>query len=97
MIVLRVIPVNQMTTWVRVWHWKRFRTVWYRVGRSGEDWREMEVGKRYQKQKSMEQIANDLSKKYPSARVPSILDEAAADREVDKVLKKNGKVKKSKV
>lgn len=82
---MRIIVINQMTAWVRVFNWKRFRFVWYRVGRSGEDWRLLEVGKQYVKPKTVKQIADELNKKYPSGSpLPSILDEKAADREVAK-------------
>lgn len=82
---MRIVVINQMTAWVRVFSWKRFRFVWYRVGRSGEDWRLLEVGKQYVKPKTLKQIADELNKKYPgSAPLPAILDEKAADEQVRK-------------
>jgi hypothetical protein len=76
--------LTQQTAFVAVWDWKKFRTVYYKVGRGGEDWRPLEIGKPYVKQKSIEQIAKDLGKKYPKGNppLPTILDEAEADREV---------------
>jgi hypothetical protein len=77
-------PLTQQTAFVAVWDWKKFRTVYYKVGRGGEDWRPLEIGKQYVKPKSITQIAADLNKKYPSKNppLPTILDEKVADREV---------------
>ena len=67
---MKIVVINQMTAWARVWVWKKFRFVWYRVGRSGEDWRPLEIGKAYVKPKSVKQIADELNKKYPGSRTP---------------------------
>lgn len=82
---MKIVVINQMTAWARVFQWKRFRFVWYRVGRSGEDWRILEIGKKYEKPQKFDfdKVAKKLQKKYPSsAPLPAILDEKAADAEV---------------
>lgn len=83
---MRVIPINQMTTWARVWSWKRFRFVWYRVGRAGEDWRPLEIGQAYVKPKKfdLDKVVKKLNKGQPTVTHNTILDEDAADREVAK-------------
>lgn len=92
---MKLVVINQATVFAR--HWGR----WYRVQRSGEDWRPLEIGKRYVKEKTITEISKELNKKYPSgAPLPAILDEAAADAEVVKNTpkrKRNGKKQQRKV
>lgn len=86
---MKLVVINQATVFAR--HWGR----WYRVQRSGEDWRPLEIGKKYIKEKTITEISKELNKKYPSgAPLPVILDEKAADFEVAKNTpkgKKHGK------
>ncbi len=66
---MRIVVINQKTTWARrlVWQRWRFRFVWYRVGRGGLDWQPMDFEKRVPP-KSIESIAKALNKKYPSQK-----------------------------
>lgn len=75
---MRAIEISQKTHLVR--HWFK----WYRVQRGGTDWQPLKVEKR-PTPISVEKIARNLQKKYPSAtKLPSILDEQVADQEVAK-------------
>lgn len=83
---MKIVPITQQTAFVR--HWFR----WYTVQRAGEDWRPLEIGKKYVKPKTTEQITASLNKKYPSkVPIPDILDEKKADEFVAKVQAKHGK------
>lgn len=85
---MKAIIINQKVTLIR--HWFK----WYNVQRGGEDWRPLKIS-RYVKEKSIGQIAADLKKKYPGgSSLPTILDEKAADAEVEKNLPKNRAQKK---
>lgn len=83
---MKIHVLTQQTAFVRVWRWKQFRFVWYRVQRAGEDWRPLVIGKQYEKPKKFDlgKVVKDLQKKHPSAPLPSILDEKAADAMVAK-------------
>lgn len=89
---MKIVVITQQTAFVR--HWGK----WYTVQRAGEDWRPLEIGKKYVKPKSITQISKELNKKYPSgAPMPSILDEEAADREVARIKAKHAKKPKRQV
>ncbi len=86
---MKVIIINQKVVMVR--HWFK----WFKVQRGLDDWRKLAI-REYKKDKSIRDIANSIGKKYPGGKslppvVDTILDEAAADAEVDKNLKKAGK------
>lgn len=53
---MKIVVINNQTAFVR--HWLR----WFRVKRAGEDWRELEIGKRYVKPKTIEDIAKGLDR-----------------------------------
>lgn len=74
---VRVIEISGKVFFVR--HWFR----WYRVQRSGTDWQKLKIQKRVMPF-SVEKAARSLQKQYPSAPLPDILDEKAADKEVEK-------------
>lgn len=58
---MKVIVINQQVVMVR--HWMK----WYRVARSLEDWRIVEI-KKYQKPKSLTEMAAGLEKSAQKKR-----------------------------
>lgn len=56
---MRIVVITQQTVFIR--HWFR----WYRVQRAGEDWRPLEIGKKYEKPFDLEKTAKALSKSTP--------------------------------
>lgn len=80
-----VIPVSNKTILVR--HWFK----WYRVMRGGTDWHRLKIEKRATPL-NLSKVAKELQAKYGSKPLNSpILDEIAADKEVEKNMKKAGK------
>lgn len=78
---MKLVVINQATVFAR--HWGR----WYRVQRSGEDWRPLEIGKKYVKSPTTDEITENLLDKFPVPnKMPAILDELAADAEVEKTI-----------
>lgn len=59
---MKIVVVNQQTAFVR--HWFR----WYNVKRSGEDWRPLEIGKRYVKPRTIDEIAQGIEKAAKAKR-----------------------------
>lgn len=53
---MKIVVINQQTAFVR--HWFK----WYRVMRSGEDWRPLETGKRYIKPKTFDQMVKGIER-----------------------------------
>lgn len=55
---MKLVVINQKVTFAR--HWGK----WYRVARSGEDWRKLEIGKKYEKEEKfdLDKVAEKLKK-----------------------------------
>lgn len=84
---MKVYKLSNKTMLVR--HWLK----WYRVMRGGTDWHELKIEKRVPPF-NISKVAKSLQQRYPSERIPDVLDEVKADREVAKILKKNRPQKK---
>ena len=78
---MRVFRLSNKTYLVR--HWFK----WYRVMRGGTDWQKMKVQPR-PVPLNLKKISEALQKEYGKAKLPEILDELKADRQVAKALKK---------
>lgn len=76
---MRVIELSNKVFLVR--HWLR----WYFVRRGGQDWERVGRPKNRKRTKAFDlnKVTAELSRKNPQP-IPSILDELAADREVEK-------------
>lgn len=81
-----VIPVSNKTLLVR--HWFK----WYRVMRGGTDWHRLKVAPRATPF-SISKVSKSLQAKYGTPdKMPTILDEIAADREAEKNTPKDKRV-----
>ena len=66
---MKVYVINQKIAFVR--HWGK----WYRVLRAGEDWRKLDIGKKYIKPFSLKTANVSLAKKYGKATLPKEVEE----------------------
>ena len=57
---MKIVPVTQQTAFVRLWG------KWWTVQRAGDDWRPLEIGKKYVKPQKQDDIAT-ITKKLKKA------------------------------
>lgn len=66
---MKIVVISQKTAFVR--HWFK----WYKVQRSGEDWRPLPIGKKYEKEFDIEKVSKSLQKKYGKSKLPKEIEE----------------------